>query len=97
MKAFFKPSPPKIILAFALFIVASYLWRIVVISRISDTFPWGFPLQFYLSWGPCPRGEVCSEFNGLWLFLDLVIWFIVSAFIIYYASKRKWKNELSAK
>ena len=88
-----KPSFWKIILTFTLFIVTSLLWRSYVTSTISDTLPWGFPLQFYLAWGPCPPGESCYEFNGLWLFLDIVIWYVVSAFIIYYASKRKWRNE----
>ena len=81
MKTFLRPSPLKIILAFALFIAASYLWCMYIISTISDTFPWGFPLQFYLAWGPCPPGEVCSEFNGLWLVLDIIIWYMVSAFV----------------
>jgi len=82
MKTFLRPSPLKIILAFALFVTASYLWRMYIISTISDTFPWGFPLQFYLAWGPCPPGEICSEFNGLYLMLDIIIWYVVSAFII---------------
>ncbi len=82
MKTFLRPSPLKIILAFALFVATSYLWRMYIISTISDTFPWGFPLQFYLVWGPCPPGEICSEFNGLYLMLDIIIWYVVSAFII---------------
>ena len=82
MKTFLRPSPLKIILAFALFVIASYLWRMFVISRISDTFPWGFPLEFYLAWGPCPPGEICSEFNRLYLILDIIIWYVVSAFIV---------------
>lgn len=82
MKTFLRPNPLKIILAFVLFVVTSYLWRMYIISTISDTFPWGFPLQFYLAWGPCPPGEICSEFNGLYLMLDIIIWYVVSAFII---------------
>ena len=97
MKTILTPTILKIILTFVLFIITSLLWRNYVISTISDTFPWGFPLQFYLAWGPCAAGETCYEFNGLWLLLDLVIWYVVSAFIIYYASKRKWRNELSTK
>ena len=97
MKTILTPTILKIILTFVLFIITSLLWRNYVISTISDTFPWGFPLQFYLAWGPCIPGETCYEFNGLWLSLDLVIWYVVSAFIIYYASKVKWQNELSTK
>lgn len=89
MNTFLKPSLLKIILALALFIAASYLWRVFIISTISDTFPWGFPLQFYLAWGPCPPGEVCSEFNGLYLILDIIVWYLVSAFILSLVKKEK--------
>ena len=77
-----KPNFWKFVLAIALFYGSSMLWRIYVISRISDTFPHGFPFQFYLGWGPCRPGEICSEFNGLYLVLDLMIWYAVSAFIV---------------
>ena len=89
MKAILKPSFAKIILTFILFIVASLLWRQYVISRISDTFPWGFPLQFYLAWGPCPPEEICYEFNGTWLVIDLAIWYLISTFIVNIFNKRK--------
>jgi hypothetical protein len=103
MKTFLRPSPLKIILAFVLFFAASYLWRMYIISTISDTFPLGFPLQFYLAWGPCPPGESCSEFNRLWLILDFVIWYVVSAFIMRMIKKeatlveRRQQNESSTK
>jgi hypothetical protein len=82
MKTLLKPSLPKIVLALALFALFSYLWRIYIISTISDTFPWGFPLQFYLGWGPCPPGEICSENNAFFFILDLLFWYLVSAFLI---------------
>jgi len=89
MKAFFKPSFAKIILTFILFVIASLFWRQYVISTISDTFPWGFPLQFYLAWGPCPPSVTCSESNMLFLVLDIVIWYLASAFMISMVKKRK--------
>ena len=82
MMRILKPNFWKFILATALLYGSSMLWRIYVISRISDTFPHGFPLQFYLGWGPCQPGEICSEFNWLYLVLDLMIWYAVSAFIV---------------
>lgn len=82
MRALLKPTLLKIILAFALFLFASYLWRMYIISTISDTFPWGFPLQFYMGWGPCPPGEICDESNFFFLILDLVFWYIVGGFIL---------------
>ena len=78
MRTILKPSLLKIILTLMLFVLSSYLWRMYIISTISDTFPWGFPLQFYLGWGPCPPGEVCSESNLFFLALDLVFWYLVS-------------------
>jgi hypothetical protein len=82
MKSFLQPSFAKIFLALFLFILASVIWRQVIVFMISDTFPYGFPLGFYLAWGPCPPGDNCSEFNWLWLILDLLIWYLVSALIL---------------
>ena len=82
MKALLKPSLIKILLTFALFALFSYLWRVYIISTISDTFPWGFPLQFYLAWGPCLPNEICSESNVLFLILDIVFWYIVSGLLV---------------
>ena len=82
MLTILKPNLWKLILTVILFYGSSTLWRLFVISRISDTFPHGFPFQYYLVWGPCPPGEVCSEFNVLYLILDWVIWYLVSAFIV---------------
>ena len=82
MKSFLKPNLWKIVLAGILFYASSALWRAFVISRISDTFPLGFPFQFYLGWGPCPPGEICSEFNLLYVIFDVLIWYLVSAFIV---------------
>lgn len=82
MLKFLKPDLWKIILTVILFYASSALWRAYVISRISDTFPRGFPFQYYLGWGPCPSGEICSEFNWLYLVLDIVVWYVVSAFLL---------------
>lgn len=82
MFSFLKPSFLKIVLFLAFFVFSSWLWSIYVISRISDTFPVGFPFQFFLSWGPCQPSENCSEFNGLYLILDILIWYFVSAWSV---------------
>jgi hypothetical protein len=82
MKAIRKPSWLKTLLTIALLLLSSYLWRLVVIARISDTFPWGFPLQFYLAWGPCPPGEICNESNFFFVLLDLVFWYMISGFML---------------
>ena len=81
MKTLLKPSLLKIVLTLLLFAIFSYLWRIYIISTISDTFPWGFPLQFYLGWGPCPPGQECSQSNTFFFILDLVFWYLVSGFL----------------
>ena len=82
MRTLLKPSLIKILLTLTLFALSSYLWRAYIISTISDTFPWGFPLQFYLAWGPCPPGEICSESNFPFLILDLVFWYVVSGLVL---------------
>jgi hypothetical protein len=82
MFTFLKPNGWKILITIALLIITGFLWRMFIISRISDTFPWGFPFQYYLGWGPCPSEETCFEFNGLYLILDLFIWYTASAFLV---------------
>jgi len=79
---FLKPTLWKVIATIGLLYVSSLLWRAYVISRISDTFPMGFPFQFYLGWGPCPPGDICSEFNGIYLLLDVLIWYAVGAWTV---------------
>ena len=82
MKAIIQPSFLKIVLALILLVISSLLWRSYIISTISDTFPWGFPLQFYLGWGPCPPGEVCRESNVFFLILDLLFWYFMSGILV---------------
>ena len=89
MKTILKPTLAKIALTMLLFNIASWLWRMYVVSRISDTFPRGFPFQYYLAWGPCPPGEICFEYNTLYFFLDVVIWYLVSAFLLSVIPKRR--------
>ena len=79
MKTLLRPTVLKIILALFLFTAFSWLWRMYIRSTVSDTFPLGFPLQFFLAWGPCQAGQKCSEFNELYLTLDIVFWYIVGA------------------
>jgi hypothetical protein len=88
MPAFLKPNLWKLLLTIALFYASSYLWRAYTMSRISDTFPRGFPFEYYMAWGPCPPGETCFEFNTLYLVLDLVIWYLVSAVLVDRFQKR---------
>ena len=84
-----KPNLWKIVLAVILLYISSALWRAYVIRRISDTFLHGFPFQFYVAWGPCPPGEICFEFNWLYLVLDLLIWYVISAFIVQWLRGRR--------
>ena len=88
MLTFLKPNREKIMAAAALFYISSYLWRVYTMSRISDTFPHGFPFEYYMAWGPCPPGDTCSEFNILYLILDVIIWYLVGAFLVERVQKR---------
>jgi len=89
MSRILKPSLWKLLLALVLLYISSTLWRAYVISRISDTFPLGFPFQFYLSWGPCQAGQNCSESNWLFLVIDMILWYVVSAFSVDLLGKNK--------
>jgi hypothetical protein len=89
MRNILKPNLWKIVLAITLFFASSALWRGYVTSRISDTFPHGFPFQFYLAWGPCRPEEICFEFKWLFLVFDIGIWYFVSAFIVQWIKNRR--------
>ena len=84
-----KHALSTLILTLTLFSVASYLWRTYIISTISDTFPWGFPFQFYTAWGPCPPGEICSESNIFYFILDVIFWYVVSAYLVFKAGEKR--------
>jgi hypothetical protein len=83
------PNFRKVALTVILLWVSSALWRAYVIRRISDTFPHGFPFQFYLAWGPCPPGQACFEFNALSLVFDVILWYLISAFIVQWLRGRR--------
>lgn len=89
MKSLLKPDLWKLVLAAILFYASSALWRMYIIARISDTFPRGFPFQYYVGWGPCPPGESCFEFSWLYLILDIVIWYILSAWIVQQVRRKR--------
>ena len=81
MVHFLKPDLWKLLLTLVLLSVSSFLWRAYLLARISDTFPLGFPFQFYVAWGPCPPGQICAAFNGLFLILDVLAWYMLSFLI----------------
>jgi len=82
MNRILKPALWKLLLTTALLFISSALWRAYVVLRISDTFPIGFPFQFYLSWGPCQPGQNCSESKWLFLIFDMIIWYAISAVLV---------------
>jgi hypothetical protein len=92
MRNILSPTLSKIVFAIILFSASSELWRAFIIRRISDTFPHGFPFQYYLAWGPCPPGEICFEFSWLFLVLDIGSWSVVSALIVQWIGDRKWAS-----
>ena len=79
MKTFLKPTLLKVSLALVLFVITSWLWRMFTRATIMDLDLWGFPLAFFTAWGPCPPDEMCSESNALYLVLDIVFWYLISA------------------
>jgi hypothetical protein len=84
-----KPNFWKVAFTAILLYVSGALWRAYVIRHISDTFPYGFPFQFYLAWGPCPPGDICFEFNWISLLWDVLIWYVLSAFVVHWFTARR--------
>jgi len=82
MKSILKPSKSKSIIALILLILTSWLWRVIVPIFLSDTFPYGFPLPFYDSGGPCRPQDDCSSFNLWWFFIDLIFWYVITGMLL---------------
>ena len=78
---FLKPSLLKIVVTLVLFIGMTWLWSLKNMFIMDASF-YGLPLTFYTVWGPCPPGEVCSEFGSLNFGLDLALWYLVGAFLV---------------
>lgn len=86
MLGFLKSLLQNAALALALFATASLLWSLVDLSF--DSSAMGFPFSFYVRWGPCPHGLNCATFYNLYLILDLIIWYIISEFVLSRFQKR---------
>ena len=82
MKTILKPTLLKVIATLVLFAAFSWLWRNTVGLAIMDVSYYGVPWHYFVAWGPCQPGGNCSEFNGLYLTLDIIFWYIVSAILI---------------
>lgn len=88
MLKFLKPSLLKIVVALVLFPGLTWLWSLKNMFIMDASF-YGVPLIFYTVWGPCPPGEICSEFSSLNFGLDLVFWYLVCAFVVERFSRKK--------
>jgi hypothetical protein len=88
MKTLFKPSLLKIVTATLLFIVFSWLWQITFGLVIMDVSYYGVPLHFFVAWGPCQAGQNCSEFNALYLVVDIIFWYVVGAILVFRFQKK---------
>jgi hypothetical protein len=88
MKTFLKPTLLKIVLTFVLLIAVSWLWQFILGLKIMDTSYFGVPMNFFITWGPCKPGDICSEFNRLYLVLDIIFWYIAVAISIFGFQKK---------
>jgi hypothetical protein len=88
MKSFFKLSLLKVVATFVLFIVFSWLWQITFGIVIMDESYYGVPLHFFVAWGPCQAGQNCSEFNALYLAVDIIFWYVVGAILVLWFEKK---------
>jgi hypothetical protein len=77
-----RPTIFKTLLTLSLVYLSGALWRVYIISRIGDSFPFGFPFVFWETWGPCRPGDNCASFSWWALIGDIVIWYIISAVIL---------------
>jgi hypothetical protein len=73
-----KPNFWKIALAIILLGISSALWRTYVVTHNSRR----VSLSILLELGACPPEQNCSEFSMLFLLLDVIIWYLIRAFIM---------------
>lgn len=84
---FLKPSLARLILTTALFLVTGYFWKF---SGIMDIYPFGLPFFATVATYNCgPSIDPCTEVRWGGLVADLVIWYLVSAFVVERFNKKK--------
>ena len=89
MIAFLKPTLWKLILGLFLFFISDCLWRFTIGLSIMDVSYFGQPWHYFIAWGPCQAGQNCSEFHGMYLILDLVFWYLISAAFMTWLWRKK--------
>jgi hypothetical protein len=80
-ESFLIPSPSKFILAIALAYIFGWIIKPMTIL-VTDWYPVGFPFTVYAE-GFCLPSYICVEFRWIAFIINLVIWYILSAFIIH--------------
>lgn len=85
--AFLKPNLWNLLLTPVFFWLTSSVWSFLKGMFVMDASFFGFPLNYFTAWGPCQVGADCSETNNLNFFLDIVIWYVASAVLVFLVKK----------
>jgi hypothetical protein len=79
--SFLSPALGKIVLDIVLFYIFGWIIKPMTIFG-TDWYPVGFPFTVYAE-GFCLPDYVCVEFRWIAFIVNLIIWYMVSAFIIH--------------
>jgi hypothetical protein len=79
LKEFFKPTTWKIILFVVFFVVSSFIFTLD--SRYGAATYIGAPFPYYTSPAALPD-QPSASWNFIYLLLDIIIWYLISALII---------------
>lgn len=89
-KEFLAPTPFKLILIAFIFVMVFLLGLMERKFDVPDTY--GFPLVFWEIGGYIePEHGYINQFNLAFLVIDLIFWYLISAAIIFAASRRSNK------
>ena len=89
MRTWLMPTFGKIILALVLFFIVTSVTSLLTSLVMMDYHPTGVPFTFLETWGPCLAGSNCSKFNNWALAGDVIVWYLVSASILYWRARRQ--------
>ena len=86
IKQFLKPDWRKIVIFVIIFLITSFLRNFYKGLEVSTKY--GFPIIFY-NWDYYAK---TTEFNFVGILVDLIIWYLLSCFIVWIFDKVKKKK-----
>lgn len=75
---FLKPNWKIICIFIPVLVIVWLVDGTLVSMKYADYWPYGFPITYYKTWGPCSINDVCYSLSWLALIIDILFWYLVS-------------------